>query len=79
MLPNPKRKDKKGRTILEETDIICFDTVELEETFVDMQILINNLFKNLRTSNLDTASVDNISTLQEICISILEKINDKLN
>lgn len=36
MLPNPKRKDKKGRTILEEKDISCFDTIELDEAFIDM-------------------------------------------
>lgn len=79
MLPNPKRKNKNGRTILEETDINCFDTIELEEAFVDMQILINNLFKDIRTTDLDTASINNIYTLQEICISILERIKDKLN
>lgn len=79
MLPNPKRKDKKGRTILEEKDISCFDTIELDEAFIDMQILINDLSIGIRSTDLDTISIDNIYTLQGICINILERIKDKLN
>lgn len=87
MLPNPRRKTKKGRNILEEVDgyedlvylkELYSDTLMLEDMFTDMQMLICDMTNNLKTQDIDNITMESIYTLQQVCITILEKINTKI-
>lgn len=83
MIREPDRIDKKGRTILEETDILNLeeyfsDTLVLEEEFTDMQVLICTILQELPSTPLDNETIGCIYTLEQVCTTILEKINTKL-
>ena len=83
MITRPTRKDKNGRTILEEINelpIIEYlsDTFALEEDFSDMQMLICDILAKLPDTPLNYTEISCIGTLEQACITILEKINTKL-
>ena len=83
MITRPTRKDKNGRTILEEINEIPLeeyfsDTLTLEEDFSDMQMLICDILGKLPDMPLTNTDISWITTLEQVCITILEKINTKL-
>lgn len=83
MINRPVRKNKDGRTILEEINEIPLeeyfsDTLALEEDFSDMQMLICDILGKLPDTPLNNIEISCISTLEQACITILEKINTKL-
>lgn len=86
MIRKPDRKNKYGKTILEEingTNEIPLgeyfsDTLALEEDFSDMQMLICDILGKLLDKPLTNTDISWITTLEQACITILEKINTKL-
>lgn len=83
----PDRKTSKGRTILEETDEyikplllkeLCSDTLMLEDVFTDIQMLVCDMLGKLSAAAIDNETIECIYTLQQVCITILEKINTKI-
>ena len=86
MINRPNRKTKNGKTILEEIDGYddihtlqnYNDMVMLEDEFVDMQLIICDILGKLSDTLLDNSDINCISTLNQACTTILEKINTKL-
>lgn len=87
MIDRPIRKNKDGRTILEEFDGYTdtynlqnyfSDTLALEEDFSDMQMLICDILGKLPDMPLTNIDISWITILEQACITILEKINTKL-
>lgn len=68
-------EEKEAVLFLKE---LCNDTLLLDDTFSDMQMLIHNMLEKLSTFPLTTEEIELIFTLQQICMTILEKINTKL-
>lgn len=84
MINKETRKTKDGKEILEEKEAVlflkelCNDTLLLDDTFSDMQMLICDMLGKLSDFPLTTKEIELIFTLQQICMTILEKINTKL-
>lgn len=79
MINHKDRKDNRGKTILEETDLLNMtDSICLEEDFSDMQILLCDIQNKINTVGLSQEMLNCIYTLEQVCMNILERINTKL-
>lgn len=57
---------------------LCSDSLLLDDTFSDMQMLICDIIGKLSATPLDNTTIECIYTLQQVCIIVLEKINTKI-
>lgn len=79
MIINKDRKDSRGKTILEETDLLNItDSICLEEDFLDMQMLVYDIQQKINNAELNQERLNCIYTLEQICMNILERINTKI-
>lgn len=77
MLSQDTRTSKDSREILEEIinpDILS--AVCLEDDFADMQILIYNILQQMSLVQTDNATIKTMCELEQVCMSILNKIYD---
>lgn len=77
MLSQDTRNKKDSREILEELispDIVS--TFCLEDDFADMQVLIYNILQQMSLVQIDSTKVMAMLELEQVCMSILDKIYD---
>lgn len=78
-----KKEDRKLEKINKYADLLYLkelysDTLMLEDVFADMQMLISDITNKLQATDIDNTTIECIYTLQQVCITILEKINNKI-